>query len=186
MACSQITRFAIRRAAARALISRISVPSQPRSITTLTAIVTRQTRSTILPLFQKRFASDDQSERHPAVVEEPAQPESQSAAEFDSSDVTPTEAKDVPQVDSAVENAVQSAASPDSGRFASRRSPRGRDGAAPPSKQLYIGNLFFDVTEEDLRREFSRFGTITNLRVIKDPRGMSKGYVEPAEITSRR
>jgi len=41
---------------------------------------------------------------------------------------------------------------------------------------LYIGNLFFDVTETDLIKEFTRFGTVTSAKVIRDARGLSKGY----------
>ncbi len=46
-----------------------------------------------------------------------------------------------------------------------------------PKSTIYIGNLFFDVTENDLTKELSRFGTITKCRLIRDSRGLSKGYV---------
>jgi RNA recognition motif-containing protein len=46
-----------------------------------------------------------------------------------------------------------------------------------PKSTIYIGNLFFDVTENDLVKELSRFGTITKCRLIRDSRGLSKGYV---------
>ena len=42
---------------------------------------------------------------------------------------------------------------------------------------LYVGNLFFDVTEDALQREMERFGTINSVRIISDGRGLSKGYV---------
>lgn len=54
---------------------------------------------------------------------------------------------------------------------------RGATSNAPPSKSLYVGNLFFDVTVEDLKKEFQRFGTVNDIRVIVDNRGLSKGYV---------
>lgn len=44
-----------------------------------------------------------------------------------------------------------------------------------PKPTVYVGNLFFDVTENDLQKEFARFGTIKNVRLIKDVRGLSKG-----------
>lgn len=44
-----------------------------------------------------------------------------------------------------------------------------------PKPTIFVGNLFFDVTEGDLEKEFARFGTIKNLRLIKDVRGLSKG-----------
>lgn len=45
-----------------------------------------------------------------------------------------------------------------------------------PKSTIYIGNLFFDVTENDLVKELTRFGTITKCRLIRDSRGLSKGY----------
>jgi len=54
------------------------------------------------------------------------------------------------------------------------RRPRATE--AEPSNTVYVGNLFFDVTEEDLKREFSRFGTVDNVRIIYDGRGLSKGF----------
>jgi RNA recognition motif-containing protein len=44
-------------------------------------------------------------------------------------------------------------------------------------RTLYIGNLFFDVTENDLVKEFARFGTVTKVKIVRDSRGLSKGLV---------
>ena len=44
----------------------------------------------------------------------------------------------------------------------------------PPT--LYVGNLFFDVTEESLRKEMERFGPVKRVKIIFDGRGLSKGY----------
>jgi len=44
-----------------------------------------------------------------------------------------------------------------------------------PKKTLYIGNLFFDVTETDVVKEFARFGTVTKCKIVRDSRGLSKG-----------
>lgn len=44
-----------------------------------------------------------------------------------------------------------------------------------PKSTCYVGNLFFDVTENDLTKEFGRFGTVKKARVIRDARGLSKG-----------
>ena len=46
---------------------------------------------------------------------------------------------------------------------------------AEPKACVYVGNLFFDVTEDDLKKEFARFGTITGARLLRDTRGLSKG-----------
>ena len=57
--------------------------------------------------------------------------------------------------------------------------PAGRSGGegAPQSTTIYVGNLFFDVTEEILKKEFQRFGDVDTVRIIRDGRGLSKGYV---------
>ena len=54
-----------------------------------------------------------------------------------------------------------------------------------PSKNLYVGNLFFDVTSDHLRKEMERFGTITSVRIVMDNRGLSKGCVPVVFLTKR-
>jgi nucleolin len=44
-----------------------------------------------------------------------------------------------------------------------------------PSNTLYVGNLFFEVSEEALERQFAHYGPIKKTRVIYDHRGLSKG-----------
>jgi len=42
---------------------------------------------------------------------------------------------------------------------------------------IYVGNLVFDVSEEDLREAFGQFGEITEVRLIMDKfSGKSKGF----------
>jgi RNA recognition motif-containing protein len=42
---------------------------------------------------------------------------------------------------------------------------------------IYVGNLTFDVSEDDLREAFEQFGEITEVRLIMDKRsGKSKGF----------
>ncbi|KAK4536816.1 hypothetical protein CDCA_CDCA09G2841 [Cyanidium caldarium] len=41
---------------------------------------------------------------------------------------------------------------------------------------LFVKNLSDDVDEDRLREEFSRFGTITSLRIMRDERGQSRGF----------
>jgi RNA recognition motif-containing protein len=42
---------------------------------------------------------------------------------------------------------------------------------------IYVGNLSFDVTEEDLNQAFSAFGEVESARIIKDNySGKSKGF----------
>jgi len=44
------------------------------------------------------------------------------------------------------------------------------------AKELYVGSLSYDATEEDLKRVFSVSGTVTSVHIITDPgSGHSKG-----------
>ncbi|KAF9435592.1 hypothetical protein BGZ76_005924 [Entomortierella beljakovae] len=45
-----------------------------------------------------------------------------------------------------------------------------------PYKTLHISRLSYDCTEKDLRREFAVYGTIENIRVVKDEDGKPRGY----------
>ena len=51
------------------------------------------------------------------------------------------------------------------------------------SKELYVGHLPYEATQDDLRRLFSVAGTVTSVHIITDPEsGKSKGcgYVRMA------
>ena len=42
---------------------------------------------------------------------------------------------------------------------------------------IYVGNLSYEVTEQDLQEAFETFGEITSVRIIKDKySGRSKGF----------
>lgn len=44
-------------------------------------------------------------------------------------------------------------------------------------KRIYIGNLNFKTTEENLTEKFAQFGEITSATIIKDKTsGLSKGF----------
>ncbi|RAL09807.1 nucleic acid-binding protein, partial [Aspergillus homomorphus CBS 101889] len=45
-----------------------------------------------------------------------------------------------------------------------------------PKTTIFIGNLFYDVTAEDLKNQFSKFGTVRRVNLIHDQRGISKGF----------
>ncbi|KAL8803633.1 MAG: hypothetical protein Q9182_003048 [Xanthomendoza sp. 2 TL-2023] len=47
---------------------------------------------------------------------------------------------------------------------------------APANSSIYVGNLYFDVKEDDVRREFEKAGTIESVKLIMDGRGLSKGF----------
>lgn len=45
------------------------------------------------------------------------------------------------------------------------------------SKKLYVGNLSYDVTDDQLRKMFDAFGSVTSAQVINDrDTGRSKGF----------
>ena len=44
------------------------------------------------------------------------------------------------------------------------------------SKKLYVGNLPYSVTEDDLRQLFSEAGEVQSAKVISDETGRSKGF----------
>jgi RNA recognition motif-containing protein len=42
---------------------------------------------------------------------------------------------------------------------------------------IYVGNLTYETTEEELREEFAAFGDVTSVSIIKDKySGQSKGF----------
>jgi len=42
---------------------------------------------------------------------------------------------------------------------------------------IYVGNLSYEVTEEDLKQEFEAFGEVSSITIIKDTySGRSKGF----------
>jgi len=179
--------FGLRRAAVRVLSTPYtSVPIRTRSITTFTPSVLRASRPKFASPLQRRFASDEVSkpegENSAAAAVEPAQ-----------ADETPlsSDKKDQSAIQSAVSSATETASnvveSVEDGD-ANIANAAGANAPAvdsvssfaaagdPTMTNLYIGNLFFDVTEEDLKREFSKFGTVASVKIISDARGLSKGF----------
>lgn len=56
-------------------------------------------------------------------------------------------------------------------------------------KKVYVGNLTFDLTEDELRQLFEPYGQVENVRIITDrdtgrPRGF--GFVEMSDEESAR
>jgi RNA recognition motif-containing protein len=52
------------------------------------------------------------------------------------------------------------------------------------SKKLYVGNLSFETTSDDLRRSFSQHGAVTSAEVVTDRetgRSRGFGFVEMSE-----
>jgi nucleolin len=166
-------RFLLRRSAARAL----ATPSrafftQPRSITTFTpaALRIKQPQQWIAPIFQRRFASDDVITKTEETTAEGKEAEgfAQTATEAPVDEtITPAASSETVGLE-ALEAATQ-------GRTERKSSLRADP--ATPGKTIYVGNLYYEVTEDQLKRVFSRFGTIDSVKIVYDNRGMSRGYV---------
>ncbi|KAE8148427.1 hypothetical protein BDV25DRAFT_131245 [Aspergillus avenaceus] len=45
-----------------------------------------------------------------------------------------------------------------------------------PNETLWVANIFYDVTAEDLRTQFEKYGVVERVQIIYDDRGISKGY----------
>lgn len=45
----------------------------------------------------------------------------------------------------------------------------------PPCETIYVGNLFFDVTADDLRKQMEKYGIVEQATIVHDTRGLSKG-----------
>ncbi|KAF8472534.1 hypothetical protein BDZ91DRAFT_790410 [Kalaharituber pfeilii] len=70
-------------------------------------------------------------------------------------------------------------------RFAVRhRNPSGEP--LQPTETLYVGNMPFDITEEDLKDYFSSIGEVLGVKIIYDAKGLSKGfgYVQFADLST--
>jgi hypothetical protein len=57
------------------------------------------------------------------------------------------------------------------------RTPSRRLDNVTPSPTIFIGNLFFDVTAEDLKARMEEYGVVEKATIISDARGLSKGLV---------
>ncbi|KAF9894375.1 hypothetical protein FE257_007878 [Aspergillus nanangensis] len=47
---------------------------------------------------------------------------------------------------------------------------------ATPKETVYVGNLFYDVTAEDLRKQMEKYGIVEQVFITFDNRGISRGF----------
>ena len=196
-----VCRFCFRRVALRAITSQsILVSSKPRSLTTATSSILRKGRYTFVCPPSRRFASDESSTQVEPQADgaTEAQHGENSIASSTSNYSNLEHRSEPPEQHESSRNAsaIASAADTVSTRFAevadsiggsvsqmqrsatdSFGTTREQNTEVAPTNKLYIGNIFFDVTVDDLEKEFSRFGTISDLKLIRDAKGLSKGYV---------
>ncbi|KAL1651381.1 hypothetical protein SLS58_000721 [Diplodia intermedia] len=188
--------YLLRRAALRAASSTsasIAVAARPRTFTSLTPTSTfRAHQQQWLAVSQRRYNSEDANAARPSeetttdetVTEEPSASEKETAAgnpevestnaEVESSSTSPLE--QASEVASQAAEAVSAAgAAAATAAFGSASENRFFD-VDSSQRTLYIGNLFYQTNEDQLRQEFSRFGDIVKTTIIKDPAGMSRGF----------
>ncbi|OAF98984.1 RNA-binding domain-containing protein [Paraphaeosphaeria sporulosa] len=181
--------FLLRRTAARAIASTPSsaVFVTPRSFSSLTPTAFRAKKQQwTVSAFQKRFLSEDPHKVATTDAEakkvEAEEGFAQTAAEAPvEQDLTPAqEEAQAPPTDAentVGADALKQAAEPRSGRGPPREKPRvARERNMVPNKVVYVGNLYYEVTADQLKRVFSRFGEIENVRLIYDNRGLSRGF----------
>ncbi|KAJ4312287.1 hypothetical protein N0V94_007515 [Neodidymelliopsis sp. IMI 364377] len=182
--------FLLRRTAVRAISATPSKAflATPRSITTLTPALRTQSQKWTLSAFQRRFASDDVVKKEEVAAEAP-EDFAQTIAEPITEDgltpvqeqaqAEPTNASETVGVD-ALEAVAESANKP-------QRAPRQKSDNEP-NNVVYVGNLYYEVTADQIKRVFSRFGEVDNVKLIFDNRGLSRGfgYVEFKNIDDAR
>lgn len=175
-------RFLLRRAAVRAVSATPSraLLAKPRSIATFSPSTLRTHQQQWSIAFQRRFASDDAAKTDAAQASAAEVPENfaQTAAEPPMEDgLTPAQqAAQAPPTDA--EHTVGTEALEQVARTAEKaeRGPRrARDSDVTPHSMLYIGNLYYEVTSEQLKNVFSRFGEVESVKIVYDNRGLSRG-----------
>lgn len=186
------SRYAFRRCAARLLTARPStLASAPRTYSSFAATSQRITPRSVLFNSQRRWATTE-SEKEGAVPISELQATSPEEVEnaiqsevadepLSASDTAPAIAESA-NLTEATEEALPAAETNETLVGSSHQEWNGQSrnsgGEEPQKKQtVYVGNLFFDVTESDLVKEFTRFGTVSRCRMIRDSRGLSKGFV---------
>ncbi|CAE7203031.1 hypothetical protein CFE70_010538 [Pyrenophora teres f. teres 0-1] len=174
-------RYLLRRTAVRAISASPSKTflAKPRSINTITPSAFRLRQPTwSIASFQRRFASDDVTKTEETQASEEASENfAQTAAEAPvEENLTPAqeEAQADPMDESATVgvDALETAINSPNGRKPRTNAPRSTE----PNKMLYIGNLYYEVTADQLKRVFSRFGEVESVKIVYDNRGLSRGF----------
>ena len=149
---------------------------KPRSISSITPSAFRARKQQwAIPAFQKRFLSEEPvtkvetSEAEAKEVEE-KEAFAQTAAEAPvEENLTPAQAET--QAEPTKSGDALEAFAPSQ----QRRSRNEDKPPAPPNNTVYVGNLYYQVTQEQLTRIMSRFGEVQSVNIVYDNRGLSRG-----------
>ena len=123
--------------------------------------------------FQRRWVSDDVQQENSLTTEEPAQETEISSSGYHAQDGASQSAMDSQSSPTPAEEQDYSFRQ-EGPTLVSRKFP-----PPVPKETVYIGNLFFDVTAEDLKNELQRYGPVASTRIVYDSRGLSRGYGIP-------
>ncbi|KAJ9615702.1 hypothetical protein H2200_001778 [Cladophialophora chaetospira] len=189
--------YALRRSAARFLTSRpTSLISPVCSYTSLSAPSSRIAQRSPAFQLQRRWATTEAVEKPPVSAVEPTNAEElENASQTGAEPAADTQGNVTALGDSAADDTpiAETANATEATDEALPAAETGEKimaesaGAAPQSNvdhagmfdkkaTLYVGNLFFDVTETDIVKEFARFGTVSRCKIVRDSRGLSKGF----------
>lgn len=184
-------RHAVRRAVLRAVSSPLTYSAQ-RSFAKISLQRTRisepqsllkslatQLRVSSCRTYATEQAQPDQEQdsSEEQLGDEPDKPSDKSASELISEKVTGF----TREVGERAEDAT-AAITPDSPTSSAQPTPiRSESDPAEPkereSSKIYLGNLYFEVNAERLKKELENFGELLDVRVTYDARGLSKGFV---------
>lgn len=153
-------RHCIRRAALRSVASaaRAAAPKVPSSQFasqfTCSKVTVKQSSASIARFFSQtvRVAADETTEQIKHVEPE----SSEQAYQKEGPEVIP---------------------STQTGDSKGRQSKQDRAAQVDLPNGIFIRNFVFDVTEGHLTQMFGKFGNVVDARIVRDARGLSKGYV---------
>lgn len=193
--------FLLRRTAFLAVStgSRASAPKSRSFVTQASPLFRATLQARSQSSVQRRFASDDikpsrtdedVAAHHEGASKNSAESHASSSADADDQsslmDAISSAASQTSSASSYVAESVSSGAAAAAsavgmgGSDSTSMFERGgasADGAsgARPNKAVYLGNLYFSVTEEEITSTFSEYGEILNVKIVYDRRGLSRG-----------
>ena len=175
---SNCPRFLLRRTAVRAISATPSKAflATPRSISTFTPAFRTQQKWAV-SAFQRRFASDDVVKKEEVAAEAPEDFAQTIAEPITEDGLTPVQ-KDAQAEPTNASETVDADALQQAGRRTDRpkrTTERREKSDAPPNNVVYVGNLYYEVTADQVKRVFSRFGEVENVKIVFDNRGLSRG-----------
>lgn len=125
--------------------------------------------------FQRRFASDDVVKKEEAAAEAPEDFAQTIAEPITEDGLTPVQ-KDAQAEPTNSEETVGVDALEEAANVSAKPSfQRRQKSDAPPNNIVYVGNLYYEVTPGQIKRVFSRFGQVENVKIVSDNRGLSRG-----------